>query len=69
LWKPVTRLFYLGSEPLWDWGCSVLDSQDSIKELMDCVLRPKKSIRLRGRRVKTDEIDKIEMSDPKHCTL
>ena len=30
---------YMGSNPLWAWVCSVLDPQDSIKELMNCVLR------------------------------
>ncbi len=30
--------FYLLPEPLWAWVCSVLDPQDSIKELMNCVL-------------------------------
>ncbi len=30
--------FLLGSEPLWAWVCSVLDPQDAIKELMNCVL-------------------------------
>ncbi len=32
--------FYIGSEPLWAWVCSVLGPQDAIKELMNCVLRP-----------------------------
>ncbi len=30
--------FYIGSDPLWAWDCSVSDPQDSIKELMNCVL-------------------------------
>ncbi len=30
--------FSLGLGPLWAWVCRVLDSQDSIKELMNCVL-------------------------------
>ncbi len=29
---------YFGAEPLWAWVCSVLDPQDSIKELIKCVL-------------------------------
>ncbi len=31
--------FYLGSGPLWAWVYSVLDPQDAINELMNCVLR------------------------------
>jgi len=31
--------FRFGSEPYWAWVCSVLDPQDSIKELLNCVLR------------------------------
>ncbi len=27
--------FFLAPEPLWAWVCSVLDPQDSIKELMN----------------------------------
>ena len=30
--------FYVGSKPLQAWVCSVLDPQDSIKELLNCVL-------------------------------
>ncbi len=30
--------FRFGSEPLWAWVCSVLDPQDAIKELFNCVL-------------------------------
>jgi len=30
----------MGSEPFWAWLCSVLDPQDSIKELLNCVLAP-----------------------------
>ena len=30
--------FYLGWNPLWAWVCSVLDPQDAIKELLNCVL-------------------------------
>ena len=29
--------FQLGSEPLWAWVCSVLDPQNAINELMNCV--------------------------------
>ncbi len=32
--------FPLSSEPLWAWVCSVLDPQDSINELLNCVLQP-----------------------------
>jgi len=28
----------MGWDPFWAWVCAVLDSQDSIKELMNCVL-------------------------------
>ncbi len=28
----------MGWNPLWAWVCSVLDPQDAIKELMNCVL-------------------------------
>jgi len=31
--------FYIVSEPLWAWVCTVSDPQDSIKELLNCVLR------------------------------
>jgi len=31
--------FYIGSDPLWAWVCSVSDPQDSIKELLNCILR------------------------------
>jgi len=31
--------FYIGSGPLWAWVCCVLDRQDAIKELMNCVLQ------------------------------
>ena len=30
--------FFVGSKALRAWVCSVLDPQDSIKELMNCVL-------------------------------
>ena len=30
--------FKIGWNPFWAWVCSVLDSQDSIKELLNCVL-------------------------------
>ncbi len=29
----------MGSDPLWAWVCSVLDSQDATHELLNCVLR------------------------------
>ena len=29
----------MGWDPFWAWVCSVLDPQDSIKELFNCVLR------------------------------
>ncbi len=29
----------MGWNPLWAWVCCVFDPQDSIKELMNCVLR------------------------------
>jgi len=29
--------FYLAPDPLWAWVCSVLDPQDSINELLNCV--------------------------------
>ncbi len=29
--------FYMGLDPLWAWVCSVLDPQDAIKELLNCV--------------------------------
>ncbi len=32
--------FYIGSEPFWAWLCSVLDLQDAINELMNCVVAP-----------------------------
>ncbi len=32
--------FYLGSEPLWAWVCSVSGHQDAINELMNCILQP-----------------------------
>ncbi len=28
----------MGSDPLWAWVYAVLDPQDSIKELLNCVL-------------------------------
>ncbi len=31
--------FRLGSDPFWAWVCAVLDPQDAIKELMNCILR------------------------------
>ncbi len=31
--------FLLPPKPLWAWFCAVLDPQDSIKELLNCVLR------------------------------
>ncbi len=31
--------FPIGWNPFWAWVCSVLDPQDSIKELLNCVLR------------------------------
>jgi len=31
--------FYIGPEPFWAWVYSVSDPQDSIKELLNCVLR------------------------------
>ena len=31
--------FFVGSKALRAWVCSVLDPQDSIKELLNCVLR------------------------------
>ena len=30
--------FYIGSEPLWAWLCSVFGRQDAINELLNCVL-------------------------------
>ncbi len=30
--------FYISQEPFWAWLCSVLDNQDAIKELLNCVL-------------------------------
>ena len=30
----------MGSDPLWAWVCSVSYPQDSIKELLNCVLAP-----------------------------
>ena len=32
--------FQLGSEPLWAWVCCVLDCQDAINELINCILYP-----------------------------
>ncbi len=32
------RQFQMGWNPLWAWVCSILDPQDSIKELLNCVL-------------------------------
>ena len=31
--------FYVGSEPCWAWVCSVSDPQDSINELLNCILQ------------------------------
>ncbi len=31
--------FLLGSDPFWAWVYAVLDPQDAIKELLNCVLR------------------------------
>ena len=32
--------FSMGWDPFWAWVYSVSDPQDSIKELLNCVLRP-----------------------------
>ncbi len=37
--------FWLGWNPLQAWVCSVLDPQDAIKELMNCVLAPSGPVR------------------------
>ena len=34
--------FYLGSEPLWAWVCSIFDRQDAINELLYFILHAAK---------------------------
>ncbi len=32
--------FLMGWDPFWAWVCSVLDGQDAIKELLNCISAP-----------------------------
>ena len=65
--------FYLGSEPLWAWVCSVFNCQDSIKELLNCVLdglgaflkKPRQGGRFRRPLMKWDQrlFNSLEMGE------
>ncbi len=45
--------FYVGWGPFWAWVCSILDRQDSINELLNCVLTQCDRIALKENTIKS----------------